>query len=333
MQKVKTISKDSFQRHIVIGGNGFLGQELVNFLSKNKSNTIIVVDLKENIFSNHEFIKCDISEINEVLKIPFDKNDIVHHLASKLIIPNKPKFKRFRYFQLTSVHGTQNILNVMRRRNCKKMIFWSTDMVYGKQITYPILEEFTPKPIGDYGKTKLIAEEMIFDEIKRHNLKCTIFRPRLIIGSGRLGILKKLFFFAQYNLPIPLIGNGNNFFQFISVFDCVNASNQAIKKDLPCKIYNLGSQKPLLTKELIRSFLAEINSKSIIIPIPSLIVLPILNILSFLKISPMDKEQFGIADRNMVLSSKLAFKELNWVARDGDLEMLLDAYHSYIKNK
>ena len=45
----------------------------------------------------------------------------------------------------------------------------------------------------------------------------------MIIGPGRLGLLKKLFFLIKNNLPVPMIGSGKNRYQFISVFDCADA--------------------------------------------------------------------------------------------------------------
>jgi len=329
LQKAKNTGTNLTFKHIIIGGNGFLGQEIIRKLSAKKNTNIIVVDLFKISGNKFPFIKCDISKRAQVSKIPIAKNDIVHHLASRLIVPNKPRFGRYRYFESTSIVGTKNILKLMREKNCKKMIFWSSDMVYGIKHTFPIYENDIPTPIGEYGETKLIAEKLVKNEIEKENLKCTIFRPRLIIGTGRLGILKNLFYLAKHNLPIPLIGNGNNFFQFVSVSDCANATILAVQNGVPSKIYNLGSEKPYPTKELLSKFISHINSKSIILPVPSILILSILRFLSFFKISPMDKEQFLIADKNMVLSSLKAYKDLKWKPKDNDLEMLLNAYRTY----
>ncbi len=318
-------------KHIVFGGDGFLGQEVIKKLKQLQNIKIIVVDIKNSSKQKYSFIKCDISKIDQLKNIPLEKDDVVHHLASKLIIPNKPRFNRFNYFESTTVTGTKNILSLMRENNCKNLIFWSTDMVYGNKGNFPISQEYRPAPLGDYGETKFLAEKLISNEIKNAGLRCTIFRPRLIIGTGRLGILKNLFFLAKHNLPIPTIGDATNYFQFVSVSDCANASLLAVKNGFPCEIYNLGSERPYTIKILLNSFLKKINSKSIVFPIPSIIILPILKFLSFLQISPMEKEQYLIADKNMFLSTSNAKKDLNWSAIDDDLEMLINAYKFYIK--
>jgi dTDP-glucose 4,6-dehydratase len=60
-------------------------------------------------------------------------------------------------------------------------------------------------------------------------MNISMFRPRLIIGPGRLGILEKLFKLIDMNLPVPMIGSGKNPYQFISVFDCAEACAPAWK--------------------------------------------------------------------------------------------------------
>lgn len=74
-----------------------------------------------------------------------------------------------------------------------------------------------------------LATERLAEEYRAKGFKISIFRPRLIIGPGRLGILVKLFKLIDLNLPVPMIGGGNNPYQFISVFDCASACVAAWK--------------------------------------------------------------------------------------------------------
>jgi dTDP-glucose 4,6-dehydratase len=319
-------------RHILIGGNGFLGKAIISKIKLLSNHNFLVVDIDQipsKCIDQNKYIQCDISNTQDVNKIPFKKGDVIHHLASKLIIPNKPRFNRYNFFAATSILGTQNIINHMKRKKLKNLIFWSTDMVYGIQKKFPISEEAIPRPLGDYGNTKLIAESTIMQEVNNNKINCTIFRPRLIIGPGRLGILKKLFWLARHNLPIPIIGNGENIFQFVSVDDCAKASLKAAMQNCPSEVYNLGSSNPVKTKILLKCFLNNIGSKSILVPLPSKFVKSILAVLNFLKISPMDVEQFKIADKNMFLSTAKVKNKLGWVSNDQDLEMLCAAYLTY----
>ena len=65
MLKVKD-NKYILKRHIIIGGNGFLGSEIVKYLFKKKVKDILIVDINENIkLKNIRYLKCDISRKEE----------------------------------------------------------------------------------------------------------------------------------------------------------------------------------------------------------------------------------------------------------------------------
>ena len=93
-------------------------------------------------------------------------------------------------------------------------------------------EEHPVAPLGEYGLSKLKTEELAA-EWRKHGMNISLFRPRLIIGPGRLGILEKLFKLIDWNLPVPMIGSGKNPYQFISVFDCAEAARLAWKAGVP----------------------------------------------------------------------------------------------------
>jgi dTDP-glucose 4,6-dehydratase len=81
-------------------------------------------------------------------------------------------------------------------------------------------------------------------------LNATIFRPRLIAGAGRLGILVKLFELIRRGLPVPMIGNGTNRYQMVAVEDCVSAALLAVE-GCPTGPFNLGSDAPPMVRDLL----------------------------------------------------------------------------------
>ena len=332
-------------RHILIGGAGFLGLEITEqlILKNNKFRDAQQVVILDKEFSRKTLsklkeakvktIKVDISQPHELEKVSLYKNDIVHHLASNLIIPNKPRFNRYTYFSNTTVDGTNLLLNWMSKNGCTSLIFWSTDMVYGYVKSAPVTEAEIPAPLGPYGKTKVIAENMILNAVAEQGLKATIFRPRLIIGPGRLGILTKLFKLIETNLPVPIIGPGNNRFQFVGVSDCANASIMAAQLGCPSGIFNLGSSKPPTTKSLLNEFIKRVGSKSKVLPMNSFFIKSVLKRLNTLGLSPMDPEQFRIADQDAVVDIQKVKNKLRWTPVQDDLEMLLSAYETYREQK
>ncbi|MDE8688474.1 NAD-dependent epimerase/dehydratase family protein, partial [Streptococcus gordonii] len=65
-----------------------------------------------------------------------------------------------------NVAGTLTLLRVMEEVNCKNIIFSSSATVYGDPLTVPILEDVPVSATNPYGRTKLMAEEIMTDIYK-----------------------------------------------------------------------------------------------------------------------------------------------------------------------
>jgi len=205
-------------------------------------------------------------------------------------------------------------------------------MVYGHTEIHPRTEEHPRKPIGPYGEAKF-QTELLVEKYREKGFNITLFRPRLIIGHGRLGILEKLFKLVDMNLPVPTIGNGKNYYQFISVTDCALACLAAVKAGFPNENYNLGSSNPPTVNELLKTLIKTANSKSILIPTPAFAVKGVLDVLDRINKPIMDPEQYLIADETCVLDCSKAERDLGWVPKDDDTSMLLVAYRDYREGK
>jgi dTDP-glucose 4,6-dehydratase len=233
-------------RQVLIGGNGFLGREtLRQLLARGREGErVTVVDLPES-YRRHPVaadprvtaIECDVSRPGALDRVDLGPEDVVHHMATQLITPNRPRFGRDAYFRVCAVDGTREILAWMKRRGCRHLVFWSTDMVYGPAVQVPRPESHPRLPYGPYGRSKVAAEDIIAQAVERGDVTCTIFRPRLILGPGRLGILEVLFRLVERGRPVPLIGAGRNRFQFVSVADCARAGLAAADRGCPNGIY------------------------------------------------------------------------------------------------
>ena len=84
----------------------------------------------------------------------------------------------------------------------------------GRPERTPCDETCNPRPVGDYGRSKLEAEAVCRRFMSR-GLKVNIIRPRFIVGEGRLGLLTILFDWVSRGKRIYIIGDGQNRFQMI----------------------------------------------------------------------------------------------------------------------
>ena len=324
-------------KHIIFGGDGFLGTELTKELVK-RNERVLICDEKQSLqFGNYElpgveYLKMDVTDKSSFEPIAVEEGDIVYHFAARLLVPILPRAERKDYFWQSLYVGTTNVLEWMESKGLRNMVYYTTDMVYGHTVENPRTEEHPCAPIGPYGEAKYQTEHLV-DTYREKGFNITLFRPRLIIGHGRLGILAKLFVLVDKNLPVPTIGSGKNYYQFISVGDCAAACLAAVDKNFPNENYNLGSTNPPTVNELLKQLVAEAGSKSILIPTPAFAVKWTLDILDRIGKPLMDPEQYWIADETCVLDCSKAQRELDWVPKDDDTSMLLVAYRDYKAGK
>lgn len=260
------------------------------------------------------------------MKLPHEDIDFVCHLATRQFAGEVPSKKREEWFFDVNVNGTQKVLEYMKNSEIHNLIFFSTDMTYGIPVCCPVPADAPQNPLGPYGKGKVEAEKLIRAQ---DNLNATIFRPRLITGAGRLGILEKLFKLIKHNLPVPMIGNGSNRYQMVSVEDCVKAAILAIEHQFPNKAFNLGSATPPTTKELLKGIIDHAKSKSILVPCPTLPVKITLKALDSVGLTLLYPEQFGIADKDVLLETSETKEILGWEPSKDDITAMCEAYDAF----
>ena len=320
-------------KHVIFGGDGFLGTELTKKLIS-KGEQVLVCDLKKTessgIYDSNlvTYIEMDVTRLEQLEQAAVNPEDVPYHFAARLLVPILPRAQRKEYFWTALYEGTKNVLQYLESRGCHRMIYYTTDMVYGHTVHHPRFEDHPRAPLGPYGDAKLHTEYLC-EEYRRKGFNITIFRPRLIIGPGRLGILEKLFKLIDRNLPVPTIGNGKNYYQFISVSDCANAVICAVEKGCPNEAFNLGSLNPPIVNDLLKGLVKRAGSKSFLIPTPAFLVKFVLDILDRLGMPIMDPEQYLIADETCVLDVSKGEKILGWVPEDTDEAMLIAAYDTY----
>lgn len=171
---------------LITGGNGFLGNYLVNYFSKHFD--VIAAYHKQIPNPNKKHIHIDIIDKDSLKKVEQLKpNMIIHCAAMKdVLICEKNKEQCYN----VNVNGTKSIIDVCKKINAK-LIYISTDYVFkGDQGNYK--EGDIKEPTTVHGKSKSEAEDLIIDS----NINYTICRTAGIysfLGNNFLTfILNKL---------------------------------------------------------------------------------------------------------------------------------------------
>lgn len=249
---------------LIIGGQGFIGINLSDYL-KSINQRYISVDIKRlNNDSSLIVSKNPLIDINEILQN--NTIDAVINCAGSAGVPmsiENPKLD----FDL-NVTLVNNLLILISKLK-KKPIFvqLSSAAVYGNPDHLPINENDNLKPISPYGIHKRCAENLILDYNKLHKINFIIYRVFSCYGPG----LKKQLFFDLYkraiNKPseIKLFGTGNETRDFIFIEDLVQIISELIKNSNAFnRIINLSSGVETKISEVSELFLKNFGRPNIV---------------------------------------------------------------------
>lgn len=307
-------------RTLVTGASGFLGTELVA-----RNHEFLGVDLKS---LNPRVIVCDVRNQAEFQRIVLENRiERIVHLAGIQHSQYIRRSRRTTHF-LGNIEMAYSVSEVAVRTGVKKVVFVSTDMVYGDKVLGPVEESQLPFPLGEYGESKLEAERLLGSNSKEYEL--AILRPRLILGAGRAGTVKKLAKMIQYPVPLLLIGNGSNKYQFVGVEDVCSAIELCLKNGVR-GVFNVGSDDSPNLNFLFDSVLRSLDVKKVRIRIPSRFAILLFNFLDLIGCSPLAPEQYKIAGVDFVLCTCKIKRELGWKATRDDETMLFQSLQAQIQ--
>ena len=329
---------------LVTGGCGYIGSHtcvelldagyevvIVDNLSKSKKD--VVEKIEEITGKKVKLYVEDLCNYDALDKIFDDEGiDVVIHFAGFKAV-GESVGKPLVYYR-NNLDSTITLLEVMKKHNCKKLVFSSSATVYGKPAKLPIVEDFPLHTTNPYGTTKLMIERILRDLYDSDNdwsiAMLRYFNPigahkSGIIGENPDGIPNNLMpyivkvankeleelgiFGGDYDTP-----DGTCIRDYTHVVDIAKGHIKAIEKinkDKGAEAYNLGTGNGYSVLEIVNAFM-KVNN----VEVPYKIV---------------DRRP-GDIDACYASTDK-ANEMLNWHAEYNLDEMCRDAYNYSLKNK
>ena len=158
---------------LILGGTGFIGQNLVTKLSKNINYDLTTVARKtvnyKKIDKKINHIKCNLSKLSDFKKFDNKKFDYIINLSGNINHKNKIITKKIHS------EAAKNIFQYFSKQNIKLFIQAGSSLEYG-ETTSPQVEKLKCKPKSHYGSSKLSSTKFLEKIAKKKKDKISNFK-------------------------------------------------------------------------------------------------------------------------------------------------------------
>jgi UDP-glucuronate 4-epimerase len=263
---------------LITGVAGFIGSNLAMKLLS-EGYFVVGIDNFDNFYDpnikknnlngllknkNFAFYELDIRDMPNFSKIK-EKIDIVVHLAAKAGV--LPSIHAPQEYISVNITGTQNILNYMKEKEIKKLIFASSSSIYGNNEKVPFSEsDNVDYPISPYAFTKKACELMNYTYHHLYNFDILNLRFFTVYGPKQrpdLAIHKFVKLIAA-GKAVEMYGDGSSARDYTYIDDIVlgiqKSMEYVLSKDHIYEIINIGNNSPITIKYLI-SIIHELMGK------------------------------------------------------------------------
>lgn len=314
---------------LITGGSGFMGINLIRYLLKKGYSNIRVIDYADfdypEIDSIH-FILGDIRNKKKVKEAMKDINWVVHCAAALPLYTKEEIFT-------TEIDGTRNLLEEALKQNVERFVHTSTTAVYGVPDHHPLYETDSVNGVGDYGEAKVQAEK-IARSFRDKGMIVPIVRPKSFVGPERLGVFAMFYEWAKDGKNFPILGSGNNKYQFMDVEDLCEAVFLMLTKDkkIVNNTFNTGAKVFTTMKEDYQAVLDKAGHGKKIIPLPAKPAIWTLRVLEKLNLSPLYSWIYETAVEDSFVSIEKAEEKLGWNPKYSNKDALLRNFDWYMRN-
>lgn len=278
------------QKLIVTGSSGFVGLNLIQYLS----------------YKSYKIHSLNLRNTNWESNIDIEATAIIHlagkaHDVKNISHPDE-------YFEVNTML-TAKLFDVFLKSKCRDFIFFSSVKAITDKADRIVNEEMIPNPQTVYGKSKLNAEQYLLSQILPESKRLFIIRPSMIYGPGNKGNLNLIYSIVTKQFPWPL-GAFENQRSFCSIDNVSFVVNEILEnKKIPSGIYNLADDQAISTNRLIELIAIAQNNSAKIYKIPKKFIITIAKFGDYLKL-PLNSERLEKLTENFIVSNEKIVKAI-----------------------
>lgn len=250
-------------RAAVIGGAGFLGSHLVDYLISAGHSVVVMDNLcagrRDFVSPQARLIQCDITFSEGALKETFVAYGITHvfNYAAHPYIP--VSFQRPLHVFESTATGAIKVINAAHEAGCERILQVSSAELYGETLLADtqITESYAVAPHSTYGAAKAAVDYYCQCAWKERGVPVVALRQFNCVGERETHpyivpeIISQLY--KQKRNAVATVHLGNNSTRdFMYAGDAVRYAAELIDAGSPGEVYNLGSQAGIKIYDLAR---------------------------------------------------------------------------------
>ena len=314
--------------YLVTGGSGFVGGLLVRKLL-DEGHEVSSIDLLPCDLEHPRFtpVVGDIRDRDAVDRVMASgKPEVVFHCAAQLAHLGVTAKELFSH----NGDGTRTLAEAGAAAGIRKMVYLSSNCLWGQGYDEMVTEEVPPAPCEPYGESKLEAENILLGF--GNQFETVAIRCPTIIDEGRLGLLAILFEFIDDNKRVWLVGEGDHRYQFVYAADLLDAMVRAADYK-GSDIFGIGSDNVPTMAECFQQMIDGAGSKSKLARAPKGPMIAAMKLAYALRISPLGPYHYRMIASSFVFDTSKIKQKLGWQPTLTNGEMMLKAYHYYHRNR
>jgi nucleoside-diphosphate-sugar epimerase len=313
---------------LVTGGSGFLGSLLVRRLL-DAGHRVTSVDLLDGVVEDPalESVVGDIRDRPTMVALMRRlRPEVVFHCAARLAHGRISEHE----IRSCNAEGTATVADAMIAAGVERIVYTSSNCLWGHGFDHPVGEDEPPAPIEPYGESKWAGEQAL--SARMPAIRPTIIRCPTIIDEGRLGLLAILFEFIAENRRVWTVGGGGNRYQFVYAADLIDAMLAAWRAPKG-GLYGIGADGVGTLRETFAEVIAGGDSRSKIAALPKTPTLLAMRLAHLLHLSPLGPYHYRMIASDFVFDTRRIKVDLGWRPTLTNGEMLLRAYRYYHANR
>jgi UDP-glucose 4-epimerase len=247
------------RRILVTGGAGFIGSHIVDKLVEEGYAVRVIDNLSsgrlENLAQHRgnpqvEVVMGDLKRPEDALRAVENVETVFHYAANPevRVSTTNPEV----HFN-ENVVATFNLLEAMRRKGVKEIVFASSSSVYGEPEEIPVGEDAPLRPVSVYGASKAACENLIHAYSKLYGIRAVALRYANVVGPRlRHGVVWDFVNKLRRNpTELEILGNGKQVRSYVHVSDAVEATIIAWEKGgQGFEVYNVASEDWITVDEV-----------------------------------------------------------------------------------